>query len=405
MAEFLDLFAEDDDGEDCDDDGECHELTNSQMDLFSGSFIDDGEISVSSEIPPNPYLSDSESDRSSDSRKRKEIPVGVISPEKKKTGDSPALHWCFTCFNYDDDTESALQALYPDTIEYICYGREICPKTERRHLQGYIKFVKKMRFSQVKKLFNVPPHIEKCKGTPSQNYLYCTKDDENAVELGDLPGTGPPKKQKMQIIIEKLLNGESISEICKSDLCHVFVTNRSKIMSTVADIESEQKIQQEKDKAFGSLLKFKDWQSKLMAMLEEDKGNDRNVFWIYESRGNVGKSYFCNQLKKTQYKSVAYLDTSTIKDLSLLYNGESIVLIDYARDDEKNVNYGILEKLKNGFLVSPKYETRLKMFKSPVICCFANFPPEVQKLSMDRWKIYRINFNNQLESKNVEDFM
>ena len=55
--------------------------------------------------------------------------------------------------------------------------------------------------------------------------------------------------------------------------------------------------------------------------------------------------------------------------------------------------------------MSPKYDTTLKMFESPVVCCFANFPPEVERMSLDRWRIYRIVDKTKLESKAAEDFI
>ena len=176
------------------------------------------------------------------------------------------------------------------------------------------------------------------------------KDDPDAVELGTLPEVTGPKKQKMQMIIEKLVEGCTITEICKSDLCHVFVTNKPKIMSTVAQINAEKNREKCRDKAWGSIKKFREWQSMLMKILEDGKGNDRIVYWVYEKDGGVGKTYFCNHLKQVDFKNVAYLDTSSARDLSLLYQGERIVLLDFARDEKNKVDYCLLEKLKNGFL-------------------------------------------------------
>ena len=203
----------------------------------------------------------------------------------------------------------------------------------------------------MKKFFNVPPHIEKCKGSPKQNFLYCTKEDENAFEIGIFPfDGGNTKKKKMQIIIEKILDGGSISDICKSDLCHVFVVNREKIMKTVKDIKEERRVEdyKKKNKEWGSLKQLRRWQSELLQVIEKEKGDDRTVIWVYERKGSVGKSYLCNEMKKKHYRSVALLENGSVRDISYIYEGEGIVFFDYAREERNNIHYGVLEKLKDG---------------------------------------------------------
>ena len=54
--------------------------------------------------------------------------------------------------------------------------------------------------------------------------------------------------------------------------------------------------------------------------------------------------------------------------------------------------YEILEKIKDGWATSPKYNGRNLNFKTPnVLIVFANRKPDIEKLSKGRWKILKIS--------------
>lgn len=92
---------------------------------------------------------------------------------------------CFTLHDYTDEDEQRIQSI---GHQYLIYGREQCPTTSRRHLQGFINLLKKQRFNQLKILFGSRAHIEPAKGTDDQNKRYCEKD-------GDIFTSGEPSKQ------------------------------------------------------------------------------------------------------------------------------------------------------------------------------------------------------------------
>lgn len=74
-----------------------------------------------------------------------------------------------------DDTESAVQSI---ECKYHVFGREVCPTTGRRHLQGYIELTRQMDFNSVRSLFPGAPHLEPRAGTPLQASDYCKKDGD-----------------------------------------------------------------------------------------------------------------------------------------------------------------------------------------------------------------------------------
>lgn len=83
--------------------------------------------------------------------------------------------WCFSDFELLDMT--SIYDSQKDIIRYLCYGEELCPKTKKKHYQGWIQFFNQKRLSAVKKAFGTKKlHLEPCNGTEEQNDLYCKKD-------------------------------------------------------------------------------------------------------------------------------------------------------------------------------------------------------------------------------------
>jgi len=73
-------------------------------------------------------------------------------------------------------------------VKYFVFGLEICPTTDKEHLQGYIYYANARSFNSIKKEYPMA-HIEAAKGTPKQAADYCKK--ENAyIEGGELPQQG-----------------------------------------------------------------------------------------------------------------------------------------------------------------------------------------------------------------------
>ena len=60
-----------------------------------------------------------------------------------------------------------------------------------------------------------------------------------------------------------------------------------------------------------------------------------------------------------------------------------------------------MESFKNGRFFSPKYGSCLKRFKPPHVVVFANYMPDLEKLSMDRWDI--MDLDNKTLSKNPRE--
>lgn len=97
-------------------------------------------------------------------------------------------NWVFTYHLEDgDNIETALAAI---DVRYIVFGREVCPETGRRHLQGYVEFHHAKTINAAKTALGSPRfHLETRRGSQDQAIDYCKKDGD-FVERG-IPAADP----------------------------------------------------------------------------------------------------------------------------------------------------------------------------------------------------------------------
>ena len=128
--------------------------------------------------------------------------------------------------------------------------------------------------------------------------------------------------------------------------------------------------------------------------------DDRTVHWIYDEEGNSGKSWFQNYVQAYfGYHRVARIDLR-IKHADILnvlrkrsLATTSIFLFNDSRSASGNgVDlYRILGDVKDGQAVATKYDSKNISFKTPnTVMVFSTAYPNVDKLSRDRWRIYKV---------------
>lgn len=253
--------------------------------------------------------------------------------------DPRARAWCFTVNNYNQSDKDSVVSLVSGSEEYIYGFEEGDSKTP--HIQGYVRFKNQVRFSTLKK--KLPQaHLEKAKGTPRQNFDYCSKD------------------------------GDYVSNM-------VIKLTRQDMLNMVG--------QEYKD------VVWKSWQTDLLDIIGSCSSK-RTIHWVYEKTGNVGKTFLarflclqpgtvvCEGKKSDIFNQVnSMIEAGTIPKL---------VIVDCPRTCIDFLSYTAIECLKNGLLYSGKYEGGLCVFPSPTVLCFANEKPKQEKLSLDRWHIYKI---------------
>ena len=112
-------------------------------------------------------------------------------------------------------------------------------------------------------------------------------------------------------------------------------------------------------------------------------------------KGNEGKSFLQKCIRGTfGPQRVVKTEISYKKeDLSYLLSLQSLTCTDIFLFNlsraEKDFDYGILENLKDGYVVSTKYRSAELKIKVPnVVVVFSNSYPITSRLSSDRWRIF-----------------
>lgn len=252
---------------------------------------------------------------------------------------SPSKHWCFTLNNYTNKDLLVLKNINSSIIVRYIFQSEIGEDKGTPHLQGYLEFKSKKRPMSVFKStsWGSRPHWEKTRHI-DKAIEYCKKNDTFS---GDI--------------------------------------RESRKISLPYTID----------------IKFYDWQKKLFDILKKPP-DDRSIYWIWEDKGNRGKTVF-QKYVFLNLESVVVLSGSAhdMKNGIVQYESRTgclpkIVLINIPRSKLEYVSYTGIEEIKDMFFFSGKYEGGMVCGPSPHIFIFANDTPERHKLSKDRWKIIRI---------------
>lgn len=314
---------------------------------------------------------------------------------------------CFTLNNYTEPmVAAASNAVGQRGINYICWGYEVS-STGTPHLQGYLQSSQKnyqrlkMVFGGGEPSFSIAgaasgPSEAELAGTFGKPYTaigYCMKGGD-FVEFGsakDIPATKKGQRTDIMEIQEAIDRGQSYDDIVDSHFATASRISRF-IKERVQARDSGRQLAALKSQYENSVLRL--WQQNLKTLLEGPT-DPRKIHWLWESRGNVGKSWMANYLGALMGATI--LTSGKKVDMAYIYAQKPtpIVVFDLSRVMEAGEGrqhfldgtYSLAEDLKNGRVVSTKYESKTVFFPSPHVIFFANFPPDLSKWSEDRYDI------------------
>jgi len=130
------------------------------------------------------------------------------------------------------------------------------------------------------------------------------------------------------------------------------------------------------------------WQLYILDIIKQ-KPDDRSIYRFWEDTGCVGKTTFAKYL--SFYHKAIPLEGKKNDILFCAAKFESdIYIYDIERSLEDYVSYGAIEKIKNRYYMSAKYESEPVIRNSPHVIIFANFEPDYNKLTADRWHVENI---------------
>ena len=268
--------------------------------------------------------------------KRKER--ATQDPEVPAKRNTKSRAYLVTWASFPEDYESIIKNCGAD--EYV-YQLEKGKENGLIHVQAAVMWKNKKAFSAVKDLFE-GAHIEKARNWHAAKQ-YCSKED----------------------------------------------TRQS---PTVSSKDPNNRV---KDPLEGKEL----WpfQQELMSLLSEEP-NDRTILWIWDPSGNVGKTSLAKHLclksagclyvtgKASDMKYACFSWTENAKNPDL-----RTVIINITRSQEMFISWQGVEEVKDGIFFNTKYESKMCLFNPPHVVMLANFRPDTDKLSADRWRIGMID--------------
>lgn len=260
-----------------------------------------------------------------------------------RTQISPSKHWCFTYNSYIENELSDFFDLCSKCSKKFVFQEET-GENGNKHLQGYICFNTKVRPKGIFEQFYRGIHWEKTRSIKA-SILYCSD----------------PSKRTGRIFSKGGLVPEPLHTLSRDQLYP--------------------------------------WQSEVhticTSQIEKKIKDDRTIYWFWEPNGNVGKSSFVKFLCIKLNALVLSGKGSDMKYGIVKYNEKTgyyptLVVLDIPRTIQDYVSYSAIEEIKNGCFFSGKYEGTMCLYNSPIVLCFANKPPSLEKFSRDRWYIRRI---------------
>lgn len=137
---------------------------------------------------------------------------------------------------------------------------------------------------------------------------------------------------------------------------------------------------------------LRDWQARVVEELRQPP-TDRKIMWLWEAEGNIGKTalakYICTHFKALYLNGkgsdAKYAVQQYVKEKQL-----EVVVFGYPRTAADYISYGSIEEIKDGIFFSSKYEAGMVMYNAPHVLVLANFEPDLEKMSADRWDIRNI---------------
>lgn len=259
---------------------------------------------------------------------------------------SCSKRWCFTYNNYSDINISSIVPIFEDNCDIYFFQKEV-GESGTAHLQGYCEFKKKVRPLSIfdKEIFKI--HWEKAKGDLNSNIDYCGKSNWCFEYF-----KGVVLKRPLILIVP-----DRPYQIFILDIIRVLPDNRL-------------------------------------------------IYWFYGG-GNIGKTQFSKYLSAKHNALCLHGKGADVRNAIVDYKnskGTTPDLVVFPIPKSYNsdyLSYEVLENIKDMYFYSGKYEGGMINGNSPHLIIFSNELPNVDKLSSDRWRIYKIKNDFTVVEKKV----
>lgn len=332
-----------------------------------------------------------------------------------------ANHWLLTVFHINDNKAQIdeWKSWYDQKvtnkakITYVTGCLEICPETERIHGHVYIQLSCKVTFAAIKTwiaAYEDSPHVYSfgsgggtddstvfCKGSSDdcREYIWKPKTklaEFDPFEVGTIlhiegktrPGRGA--RTDLQAVKDAIDGGKrSLADLF--DEHFETVAKYPKFIESYLFHVSQSKISiHQKTLYLGATLR--PWQQTLWERLQGPV-DPRKVHWYWEETGNVGKSFMAAYA--TFVAGAITIPVGKLHDMCYVLSKQTypIYIIDIPRTYEDKLDgvFTMIEMIKSQKICSYKYESRVMLLEPAHVVVFANFQPNRDAWSADRYDL------------------
>jgi len=289
-----------------------------------------------------------------------------------------ARNWCFTLNNYTDEKLTELSAIDvkdpQGDVEYIIFGKEV-GESGTPHLQGFVVFKKRKRMTEC--ITTIGQAHWSTTRMVENSIKYCKKEGD-FIELGSAPKN---TKQGRRTDLEDFKNDVKEGMRDMATIMQVHTQVAASYKSFVKDY-----LRVTKPEVVLETHPLRQWQTDLNEILNRP-ADKREIIFVVDMIGNTGKSWFARYY--TSNHNAQIIIPSKKADMAYaLEEDKRAYIFDCPRSKQGEfVQYDFLEEVKNGFVFSSKYESCFKTFATPHVVVLMNEMPQMDKLSVDRFKI------------------
>jgi len=216
------------------------------------------------------------------------------------------------------------------------------------------------------------------KGSASQNKAYCSKEGVFS-EFGDI-SSSQGTRNDLEEFKSAVKEGNRDKRILIEEHTDVFAKYPRFVLEYLALTQPEPPVEDHT---------YHTWQNILATKLNGPP-NDREIVFVVDKTGGNGKTWFAKHWVAKDLKS-QYMEMGKKADMAYALNPEITTLfVNCTRQQVEFLNYSFLESVKDGMVFSTKYESGIKKLQKCHVVVMMNQDPDMEKLSIDRYKIIEI---------------
>lgn len=291
-------------------------------------------------------------------------------------------NWCFTLNNYTQvDVDRLTELELNPLVSYCIFGKEV-GESGTPHLQGFISLSSRKTLNAVIAIVG-QAHLSVARQV-ANSIEYCKKEG-SFTEVGTPPQATQGHRSDLDAFKEDVVQGNLDFKALRELHSDVWAKYPRFCIEYVQDHQPAPPIVEHP---------FRPWQQSLYDELLTP-ADPRKIKFLVDIQGNSGKSWFAHYFcSKNVCPSQVLLPGKKADMVYALDCTARVLFIDAPRSKQgEYLQYDFLEEVKNGYVFSSKYESRMKTMLPCHVVVSMNEEPDLTKLSFDRYDILRLTDN------------